>query len=468
MTTGSLPLSVAPLIPLLALVGTALSILLAELWQAPWRFSAWLALAGMAVTAALFLIVVLSGQSGVIQGMLAIDGTAVLFTLLFCAAGAVVVLLELGSVRTERGARYTLVLFAISGAAIVAQSTHLLTLALGLTTAAVASSALLGSAVAWRHHVQQIVSLACVLFGAVLLYGAAGSLRLDMLVDRLGPPATEGQANPLAALGLGLTLGGLSLPLGILPWTVWAPGPLGRMNTRDGCVGSLLLAQVSVAALARLAGTWSSTAGALIATLGAASVLYGYTNALCRHRVHDALVGVVMAQSGAILLHIALVPVEGSTRLFYALGNAGLNLACLWAAAVNARTSGSDPLQLDDLAGLGRRRPWLAGALTLCLLNLASAPPLSGAVSRVWLLRAGWAAGQKWAAAMAIAGSLTAWLFAGRWTLTMWMSPRKERAWAPTTPEIVVVGVTAAAGMLLAGIYAGPVWRWIAAVIAGP
>ena len=468
MTTGSLPLSVAPLIPLLALVGTALSILVAELWQAPWRFSAWLALTGLAVTAALTLIVVLSGQSSVIQGVLAIDGTAALFTLLFCAAGAVVVLLELGSVRTERGARYALVLFAISGATIVAQSTHLLTLALGLTVAAVASSALIGSAAAWQHHVQQIVSLACVLFGAVLLYGAAGSLRLDILVDRLGPPAAEGQTNPLATLGLGLTLGGLSLPLGIVPLTTWASGTLGRMRARDGCFVSLLLAQVAVAALVHLAGTWSPAAGALIATLGAASVLYGYTNALRRRRVHDALAGIVIAQSGALLLHIALTPVEGWTRLFYALGNAGLNLACLWAAAVNARTSGDGPLQLDDLAGLGRRRPWLAGALTLCLLNLAGVPPLAGAVSRLWLLRAAWAAGQKWAAALAIAGSLAAWLLAGRWTLTLWMSPRKERGWAPTTPEVIVVGVTAAVGMLLAGVYAGPVWRWIAAVIAGP
>jgi NADH-quinone oxidoreductase subunit N len=468
MTTESLPLSVVPLIPLLALVGTALGILVAELWQAPWRFSAWLALTGMTVTAALALIVVLSGQSSVIQGVLAIDGTAALFTLLFCAAGAVVVLLELGSVRTERGARYALVLFVISGAVIVAQSTHLLTLVLGLTIATVASSALIGFVAAWQHHVQQIASLACVLFGAVLLYGAAGSLRFDILVDRLGPLAAETQANPLAALGLGFTLGGLGIPLGIVPFHTSASGILRRMRARDGCLVSLLLAQVAAAALTHLAGTWSSIGTALVTTLGAVSLLYGYADALRRRRVHDALQGVVMAQSGTLLLHIALIPTEGWTRLFYALGNAGLNLACLWAAVVNARTGGDTPLQLDDLAGLGRRRPWLAGALTLCLLNLAGAPPLTGAVSRLWLLRATWTAGQEWAAALAVGGSLAAWFFAGRWTLTLWMSARKERAWAPTTPEVIVVGVAAGGGMLLAGIYAGPIWHWIAAVVAGP
>jgi NADH-quinone oxidoreductase subunit N len=467
MTTSLSPLNIATLVPLLALISTAVGILIVDLGRAPWRFSAWLSLTGMVVTLALTLIVVLSGQNSTIQGMLDVDDRAALGTMFFCGAGAVTVLLELGSVSRETGSRYALMTFAVLGAVIVAQSAHVLPLVIGLAILSTALIPLLGTSEGWRYFALQGVALASTLLGLALLYGATGSLRTSLLIERLSRQ-TLPPPNALAVSGLALLVGGLGLPLGVVPFHMWFARARHTTRASGTLLASLLLPGAAAIILGRLAATWPAQARLLLVTLGALSVMYGYTNALRSHHVRGTLAGAAISQSGYLVIGTALQPGADWTPLFYALVNQGLSLTCLSIVTIDARWDNARPLALDDLAGMGNHRPWLAGVATLCMLNLAGLPPLVGATSQLLLLQIAVTQGYVPQVALAVGGGLLAWLLAGRWAHVLWMSAPQERVWLPSSPEVVVCSLAIVSSMLLAGLYAQGVLDWFASLSASP
>jgi NADH-quinone oxidoreductase subunit N len=364
-----LPSNAATLVPLLTLIGAATGILLLDVWGAPWQFSAWVSLASLVVATALTLIVVASGQGGAIQGMLGGDGAAALFTLYFCGVGGTTALISLGSAGIRDGGGYALLLFAISGALVVAQSTHMLPLAIGLTILHVALSALIGPGAAWRFLIAQGAGLASLLLGISLLYGATGSLRMDTVSENLSRQANVGVTNPLAALGLGLTIGGLALPLGVMPFHTWLPAACRKARPLGRLLLSMALPGAAIAALSRLGGAWLGRSRDLVATMGVLSILLGHWTALRSPAIEDALTGIWIAQSGILVLTALAGSTIGWTASLYILVSNGLNLACLWAVIVDVSREEEHPLSLAGIAGLGRDRPWIAGAVTFCLLN---------------------------------------------------------------------------------------------------
>ena len=466
MTTELPAASGTALGPLLALVAAAICILVFDTRRAPWRLAAWISLAGIAVAGALMLIVLLGGQGGVVQSMLNVDGATALFTLFLCGVGSSAVLIRLGIDHPHQGSAYALLLLALSGALIAAQSMHVLPLTLGLAILHVSSSALLGTRATWRYAIHLGASLASLLLGFSLLYGAFGTLRIEALAERLARlAATPALRDPVAMLGLGLVVSGVAPLLGVIPFHTWLPGTTNRARVLGAALISMILPGAAIATLARLGGTWTGRPLAVLAVLGALSVGYGYLRALRAHRVRDAVAGVAIAQSGTLTMALGTVPTEGWSTLLYVLFGSGLHLACLWGMAVNARRQDGAPLTIDDIAGLGQRRPWLATAVTLCLLSLAGAPPLAGAMGQLRLLPSIIAHGYGWAAGLAIAGNGIAWLLLFRWAFTMWMHPLPDRAWVPTSPEVPVVVLSAAIGTFAAGVYAGVVIEWIEQLI---
>jgi NADH-quinone oxidoreductase subunit N len=461
-------LSGAILVPLLTLVGTAVGVLLCDLWGTTQRLSAWVSLTSLIVAPVLMLIVVVSGQGGTAQGMLIGDGIAALWALLFCAAGGIAILIEVGHMQDAPslgGGTYALVLFAVSSALIVAQSAHMLPLAIGLATLHVSLAALSGLRTAWQYLVVHSLGLACFLFGLALLYGATGSLQVDMVAEVLNRQASASPTNPLAMLGLGLVVGGLLLPLGIVPFHTWLPGLWQRSSLPGGCLMSHLLPGAALAALLRLGGVWSGRLTVLLAILGTLSVGLGYVYALRAGSIRGALAGIVIARSGTWLLSLLVLRSANWAILFYLLLSSSLNLFCLWAMVACASPEGKwTPV---DITGLGSRHPGLALVATLCLLNIVGVPPLAGAVGQLYLYHVAIAAGYGWTIGLVVAGSLLAWLLAGRWMMAMWMHPAPDREPIRVAPEILLIAFGAAAGIVWAGLYARTALNWFASLVGG-
>lgn len=438
------------LVPVVALCGSAVAILILKRWSPRWQLSAWISITGFALAAVLGWIAVLAGQGGAIQAMLALDGPALHYTVLCCTAGTAIVLLDLGSVQNESGDRYALLLLALAGAVLVAMSVHALPLILGLAIALVATSALVAANRLWIGFAACTSILLAHLLGLALLYGTAGSLRLDILCEEV-----QQTGNPLGALGLALLLGGQSAALGIVPFHVWMPDLATGEGDQRGFTPSLLLPLAAMAVWVRMSGLLPEPARALVAMLGALTMFWGYGRALLSTNALRALGGLVSAQYGAALVRVALGQLAADPSLLYAPANAVLNLICLWSVVTNARREDGTDLTLDDLAGIGERRPWLAVVVTICLLNLAHLPPLMGGIAQLRLL--GMYAVEGWwlGAGLAGASTLVAWLVAGRWMLAVWRPARTEREWLHTTPEVLVIALLTATAMVAAGVGSG-------------
>jgi NADH-quinone oxidoreductase subunit N len=97
-----------------------------------------------------------------------------------------------------------------------------------------------------------------------------------------------------------------------------------------------------------------------------------------------------IAQAGTILIGVAATLAAGkeftlaaSGVLFYLAAYAFTNLGAFFAiVAITLRTGTDD---IDGFRGMWRRSPWLALALTFCLVSLTGLPPTAGFWAKIYI-----------------------------------------------------------------------------------
>jgi NADH-quinone oxidoreductase subunit N len=119
--------------------------------------------------------------------------------------------------------------------------------------------------------------------------------------------------------------------------------------------------------------------------------------------------------------------------------------------------AGEEAVHVGDYAGLGRRHPLLAGALTLFLLSLVGIPPLAGFVGKVYLFGAAVQGGYLWLAVVGVLNSAVAAYYYLRVIVYMYMrEPEGEAATlAPSFAGGVALAV-AAVGIVVLGVMPAP------------
>ena len=128
---------------------------------------------------------------------------------------------------------------------------------------------------------------------------------------------------------------------------------------------------------------WSN----LLIIISAASILYGNLCAIPQRNVKRLLGYSSIAHAGYMLLGIAALSAAGRSAVLYYLSGylftvlAAFTVICL----VLRQADGED---LSALAGLHRRSPLLAVAMTLAMASLAGIPPLAGFFGKFLLLKA--------------------------------------------------------------------------------
>jgi len=433
------------LISLLTLVGATIGILGLGSWIRTPRLSAWVALTTLIAAPVLMLIVIISGQGGTLQNMLVGDGQTALWAIYFCSIGGIATLIGLGQMAatppdreagSQHAGTYALILLAVSGALVVAQAVHMLSLLIGLAITYVALLALLGVRAARAGFVVQCVGLACILFGAALLYGATGTLYFPAIVERL----YGGGTNWMVSLAGGLLVAGTLVAAGssLIHLEESAVPPITQVWA------ILILTGVTVAAWNHLPTVWRGEYAVPLAVLAGCLHLVGYGSALWARHANRALVGIGIAQAASVLLATAANAGEGTT--FYLLFANSLSLVGIWAGTVG---------------GVSRAQPWLAVPTTLCLLSLSGMPPLAGFLAQLHVLQTVASAGWGWAGGLLALGMIMAWIVAGRWLLSIWHTVPDEPSSQPASPEAILVALLASATLMLEGLYAEPLYNWI-------
>nr|WP_309244199.1 proton-conducting transporter membrane subunit [Micromonospora parastrephiae] len=106
---------------------------------------------------------------------------------------------------------------------------------------------------------------------------------------------------------------------------------------------------------------------------------------------------------------------------------------------------------LDGYRGLARRRPWLAAALTICLLGLVGTPPTAVFAGKLTVFTAAWDGGLAWLVVVAAVNTVASLFYYLRWLVPALSLPSGPPPLGTGSPRGPRVAVAVAAAVALIG-----------------
>lgn len=438
-------IDLGPVLPEIALVVAAIAILLVGAFRPAVARDGLLAIAvggiGVAAAASVWLWN-RRGPMTVLEGAVAVDRFSVVARCVILAVALLALLIGReraegdGDDRPEFGA---LVLFATSGMTLLTAATDLIAVFLALEVLSLALYVLTGMSsraraaeASMKYFLLGAFSSAFFLYGVAMAYGASGSTRLAGIAAAL---AGGGDARALGVVAAVLLLVGFAFKVGAVPFHMWVPDVYEGAPTPVTAFMSAATKVAAVAALARVLNvglqplSWDW--GPLVAGVAAVTVVVGSVLAIAQSEVRRVLAYSSVAHAGFLLTGLVLPGAGGiEATLFYLVSYAGPILGAFAILGVVARANDGRS-DIDAFAGLSRRRPVLAGLMTLFLLSMAGVPPTAGFLAKAGVFGAAVEAGATWLAVVGVVASVAAAAFYLRLLASMYL-----REPGPGTTEV--------------------------------
>ncbi|MBM3151308.1 MAG: NADH-quinone oxidoreductase subunit N, partial [Chloroflexi bacterium] len=392
------------ILPLIALVVWACLLLLADLFIKRKGLTALLAAAGLALSMGLAL-----AQAGTeataFTGMVTLDGFSTFLDVLFLASGLLGVAVAYGYLKRmglERGEFYTLLLFSITGMMLMAHAADLIVVFLALELLSIPLYVLAAFArpradseeAGLKYFLLGAFATGFVVYGITLVFGATGTTSLAGIASGLARLA--GTGGLLLTIGAALILVGFGFKVAAVPFHMWtpdvyqgAPTPVTAfMSVGAKAAGFAALLRVFTLAFPSLAADLTPVLWALAAlTMFAGNVI-----AIAQTNIKRMLAYSSIAHAGYILMALvaygnpAVAADAVASALFYLVAYAVTSFGA-WSAVMSLEKQNGVGLEINDFAGLGRRKPLLAAAMTIFMLSFTGMPPTLGLVGKFYLFR---------------------------------------------------------------------------------
>lgn len=464
--------------PELVLALAGLAMLLADLIVPPERRRG-LGYAAAALVAVLFLYTASSkpdaGEAALaFGGMFVLDGLALYFKSLFLLAGVVVLVLAAETIDRVSGALteyFALTLFALSGMLLAASANDFAVLYVALELVTVSfyvltsfqQSRVASLEAGVKYLILGALSSAILVYGIALCFGSAGTTSFSAMAAKSEVLAES----RLFQAGMLMVFAGLAFKLAVFPFQIWAPDVYEGSPTAttaflavgSKAVGVVLLVRLLGEVVTDLALRWES----LLMAVAGISILYGSLCAIPQRGLKRLLGYSSIANGGFVVIGLSAVSKAGSAAvLFYLAGYLFTVLAAFLVVSVITERLGSD--DISGLAGLHRRSPFLAAALSLAMISLAGVPPLAGFFGKFLVLKAvveqgGSSASSFWIVGVAILGVVISfWYYFGVVRAIYWSDRPAETAPLTVAPGVQAVLALCLLGVVLLGILPATVW----------
>ncbi|RME75499.1 MAG: NADH-quinone oxidoreductase subunit N [Planctomycetota bacterium] len=378
------------------------------------------------------------------------------------------------------GEYYGLILLAGAGMLYLVAANDLITLLIAFEIMSLSVYALVAadrrrraaSEGAMKYFVLGAFASGILLYGMALLYGATGTIYLS---DMAGVQA----APMLKLIGIGLMLIGLAFKVGAVPFHAWVPDAyqgapasvtgfmaVAVKAAAFGILVRVLLASGLLGWHASETATGASTLATehmlltnVLVVLAIATMVVGNFLALAQNDLKRLLAYSGISHTGYVLIGLVaamVLPAEGVTAVLYYLAAYTAMTIGAFAVLVVLATGSRDLGPIEDLAGLARRRPAVALAMTVCLVSLVGMPPTVGFFGKLWLFRAGLDAGFPGLVILAAVSTMVSIYYYLRPVLVMYAAaPGEAASHRPVPTAGTVVLAAAALATLLIGV-AGP------------
>jgi NADH-quinone oxidoreductase subunit N len=375
-----------------------------------------------------------SHTATIISGALRIDDLGLLIDLICAVAGIATVIMSWRSVAPReagQGEYHSLLLFSVFGMGVLASAEDLIALFLGLELLSIPLYILCASEhrregsleSGLKYLVIGSVGSATLAYGLAMVYGATGQTGFGKIAGALSGGGMLG--DPLLLTGLALVIVGFAFKASVAPFHQWtpdvyegAPTPITAFmaTATKAAALAIFLRFFDVAAIS-VQNTWAPA----VAVIAAITIIVGNVGALTQTSLKRMLGYSGVAQAGYMLSGVVVASRLGvSSTVLYLGVYLGMNMAAFAVICASERETGDD--QLQGLAGLGARNPWLAWPMTIGMLGLAGVPGTVGFVGKFQLIHALAGGDYIWLAIVLVVGSMISLGYYLRVVATMWMS----------------------------------------------
>jgi NADH-quinone oxidoreductase subunit N len=397
-------------------------------------------------------------------GMLTVDQYAIFFQILFVIIGALMLLASysyVGKYVRADGEFYTLMLFSLTGAMLMASTTELISIYISLELTSIPLYVMAGlirtsersAEAAVKYVLLGAMSSAILLYGFALLYGLTGTTDLMGIATSIRTSFHNGNVMELVAALF--VIAGFGFKISAVPFHMWAPDIYEGAPTPATAFFSVASKAAGFAALIRVfmdGGLFEINLTSLIIILNIVAILtmtLGNFVAAVQTNVKRMMAYSSIAQAGYILVGFTSSLASKSSAgiaavLFFILVYVITNLGAFSGIIALANATGGE--RIEDFRGLARKAPLLSAGTALCLLSLAGIPPTAGFVSKVFIFTAAWGEGQTLLVVIALLNSIVSLVYYGRIIKSMYFdAPLKEGRIATPLGLSASISLTAAA-----------------------
>ncbi|HEX9986213.1 MAG TPA: NADH-quinone oxidoreductase subunit N [Thermoanaerobaculia bacterium] len=334
-------------------------------------------------------------------GTYEISGITMIFDMTFLLAAMLATLFAheyLERENLQAGEFYALLLWGTVGMMMMAKGLDLLIVVLGLEILSVCIFVLLGfhrripvsNEASLKYFLMGAFATGFILYGTALFYGATGSTGFARMGEYFR--TADVASNPLLTIAFVLLMAGFGFKLALAPFHPWAPDVYQGAPTPVAAWLSVAPKAATLIALIRLFDAmgpalpkvnWMN----MVAALAILSMIVGNAVAIVQRDLKRMLAYSGIAHVGYMTIAMLTVRDDSVAAVaVYAVTYALMNIGAFGVISMLMKSQ-NDPQTLDDIAGLGFRRPFYGLALAVCMFSLSGLPPTAGFISKFYIFK---------------------------------------------------------------------------------
>ena len=464
------------LLPELSLAATAMLIILLDLFIRHRAVITIVSLVGLIAALGLTVSIWASEPQSILYSMLSLDHYAIFFKLLFLGITMLVILASVDyapKFYRFHGEYHALLLIATLGMMLLSAAIDLISIFVALELVAIPCYILVGflkdrksTEASLKFVLLGGISSAVLLYGMALIFGFTGKTQLAEIQFAIsGIWSSQGLLDsPGLMLGIVLLVAGFGFKIAAVPFQMWAPDvyegaptPVTLfLSVGSKAAGFAIILRVFFYAFGS-PETLSFDWGMTFAVLSAIGMLLGNILAIQQSNIKRMLAYSSIAHSGYMMIGLATaglaatVAINGkSNLLFYIVAFTLADLAAFTSVIIISNILNSD--HIEDYAGIGRKSPVLASALTLGLISLIGLPPTAGFIAKFYIFTGAVDSGLLWLVIIAVIASVVSAYYYLRVVKVMWLNKpiSEEKVPISIAPRLAIA--ISCIGILIMGI----------------
>ena len=332
---------------------------------------------------------------------------------------------------------------------------------------------------AMKYFLLGAFSSGVLLYGMSLLYGIAGSTNLAEIGQSVGAVvASFGQSGeeaaelaklrPMLLLGMIALAAGLFFKIAAVPFHMWAPDAYegaptsvtAFLSTGSKAASFALYARIFVEALNSMRADWAP----LLGLVAAITIMVGNWAAVTQENSKRLLAYSSISNAGYLLLGLVAGNSYGYIGLLiYLLVYTLMNMGA-FGIVISLRRREIIGDNVDDMAGLAQKAPFMAAMMAVFMLSLGGLPMTGGFIGKYFLfgglLQRGAADGKSWyywLAGWAIINTVVSFYYYVRFIKVMYLGDRiaddKPLSLSPALQTALVASFVA---IIFIGVYPQP------------